>query len=409
MCITISFFSYDCSSFITTPIIASLKKGSCISKYSIFAFQDSGDNQGSSSNDKRPRPKRRSTSSKKNLSRNMNGSSRVNFSSIFTTQLNAPPLIPCSLEQEETTSIIKSSTQHEHINSITGHLPVTYTNDPKTLEKWLMDHCSSYQDSEYSLLGFDVESAPNLPWRKPLNSHFIGRPASVQLSTPYSSIVVHLTWTPEVINHDNKSILSPLSAMLSDETIIKVGAGIDEDMLELYRWDQCLDAKSRFAIGGIGSSKSQPAGLKKQIKKFLGVELQKSNKIAMSDWSQIPLTDKQIYYASRDAWAGAALMHVLPNMCNGDCMQLNSIVSLMRGRERSMADVDVRARVRKEVKGQMMRMKERDDDPLIQIMPEKAIKKEINRLRKILAETAPDGCMYFSMDDLGLDFSPELQ
>ncbi len=211
-------------------------------------------------------------------------------------------------------------------------------------------------------------------------------------------------------------------ALLSDETILKVGAGIDEDMLELYRWNQALDAKSRFDIGGIGSdSKRQRVGLQKLVRAIVGVELPKSKKIATSDWSQIPLSNKQLCYASRDAWAGAAVMENIGKMY--DDLQVDSIAALVREKERSMADVDSRARTRKETKIKMKDiMSEVKDmstflqpktgktsgkqhhERLLQIMP-RATKLEMKRLQKIMDETSPDGVIFFDADDLGLDFN----
>lgn len=290
---------------------------------------------------------------------------------------------------------------------ICGELPITYTNDPSTLEHWLTENCERDFGSTHYALGFDVEAAPNLPWRKPVNPDFINRPATVQLSTPYSSIVVHLTRRPD--NHRAKSVLSPLIACLSDETILKVGVGIDEDMLELYRWNKNLDAKSRFDIGGIGSDSNRSrVGLQKLVRAIVGVELQKSKKIAMSDWSKIPLQAKQLHYASRDAWAGAAVMENIGKMY--DDMQVDSIASLVRDRgERSMADIDMRAKTRKstktEVKMIMDQMKEMTSflngdgektmsgrerhENLLKIMPA-ATKREMKRLQNIMDETAPD-------------------
>lgn len=108
--------------------------------------------------------------------------------------------------------------------------------------------------------------------------------------------------------------------------------------MELYRWNPCLDARSRFDIGGIGSDSNRSrVGLQKLARAIVGVEMVKSKKVSMSDWSQIPLTNAQLCFASRDAWAGAAVMENIGRM--HDVMQVDSIASLVKGDERSMADV----------------------------------------------------------------------
>ena len=346
--------------------------------------------------------------------------SRNQYASLFTKELTAQPLEQLQLpkQQQDNHELILSpsviqNNQQECMTNISGELPVIYTNDPKTVEKWLTEHCSSQVDGVHSVLGFDVEAAPNLPWRKPTNPDFINRPATVQLSTPYSSIVVHLTERPTSPRGTSTSILSPLVAMLSDETILKVGAGINEDMLELYRWNPCLDARSRFDIGGVGSDSNRSrVGLQKLVRAIVGVEMVKSKKVSMSDWSQIPLTNAQLCYASRDAWAGAAVMENIGRM--HDVMQVDSIASLVKGNERSMADVDMRARTRKRTKIKMKDIlseakdmalpgKERYED-LLQAMPQKT-KEEIKRLQRILDETAPDDLIFFDAEKFGLDFT----
>ena len=104
------------------------------------------------------------------------------------------------------------------------------------------------------------------------------------------------------------------------------------------RWNPCLDARSRFDIGGIGSDSNRSGvGLQKLARAIVGVEMVKSKKVSMSDWSQIPLTNAQLCFASRDAWAGAAVMENIGRM--HDVMQVDSIASLVKGDERSMADV----------------------------------------------------------------------
>ena len=310
-----------------------------------------------------------------------------------------------------------------------GELPVTYTNDSKTLEKWLVDNCILQAGTKHTFLGFDVEAAPNVPWRRAFNREFIGRPATVQLSTPYESIVLHLT---DGNGSGPASALKPLQAMLSDPTILKVGAGIDEDMLELYRWGKSLNANSRFDIGGIGSNSKTRGriGLEKLVREIVGVELAKSKKIAMSDWSMIPLTDIQVMYASRDAWAGAAVME---NIGKYDGLDVDCIAQMLRGKERNMQEVDSRARLRKQAKLEMKeiitKVKEMasslhggsdvkdNGDPndkkssrrdsyasLLDLMP-KETRAEVDRLQIILDDTSPDGPIYFDADKLGLDFS----
>lgn len=299
--------------------------------------------------------------------------------------------------------------------------------DPQTVEKWLCDHVnnnyaggesailkddasgnnnSDGQSYSNTFLGFDVEAAPNLPWRKPTNRDFIDRPATIQMSSPYSSLVIHLT---------DKKVLPPLQAMLSDETILKVGVGIDEDMLELYRWDATLNARGRFDVAGIGpGSKRTRMGLQKIVRALVGVELPKSKKVAMSDWSQVPLSSQQLVYASRDAWAGAAVMENLGRDCR-DEMHVDLIAKMVKENERDMAEVDERAKRRKKARIKSKGILADAKEMAFEMDPDKKFrlkdlmsttdKEEMDRLQIILDETAPDGIFYFDSDELGLDFS----
>ena len=399
--------------------------------YNANANANANDND---SVDAQQQPQRRFRSAAKanaaanNINTNAEYSTQGPYSSrndprLFTKKQTAPPQLlssPNNPNNDDNSFILSPSVliqnnqnQNQCLPYIAGELPITYTNDAKTLTQWLTEHCTKQNNNEHTFLGFDVEAFPNVPWLKPANAHFTNRPATVQLSTPTSSIVIHLTRELEV--------LSPLQAMLADPTILKVGAGIDEDMLELYRWNNNLDAKSRFDIGGIGSGpKRQRTSLQKLVRAIVGVELEKSKKLAMSDWSRIPLSSKQLCYASRDAWAGAAVMESIGR--NYDGMQVDSLASLVRGVERDMVDVDSRAKMRKVTKTKMKdimdQLKETTSfatmvegengrerhNKLMALMPEDT-RIEMDRLQSMMDETFPDGLIFFDAEKLGLDFS----
>ena len=97
-----------------------------------------------------------------------------------------------------------------------------------------------------------------------------------------------------------------LKAVLCDEQFVKAGCALDEDLMSLYELWNGLDAKSRFDLGFLGG-RSNRYGLKSLSKGLLGVDLPKPREVALSDWSMIPLTEHQIVYSARDAWAGAAI------------------------------------------------------------------------------------------------------
>ena len=163
-------------------------------------------------------------------------------------------------------------------------LPVLTTRDPHIIERWLEDHVS---DNEYTILGFDQESIAKPPW-KPERQKLPDGPATIQLSTPASCIIVQLSRCG-----DGSSVHAPdiLRSVINNPRIIKVGVGIDDDALELYRWSkesikdvqeqqmpQLWEMTSRFDIGCIlpNQNPSRRSGIRELAEKILGAETKKS-------------------------------------------------------------------------------------------------------------------------------------
>lgn len=378
-------------------------------------------------------------------------SSQWDCNEVFTRYLIAPPLDKCTVDFDDgsekekiLSNTILSQNDDECQLFICGELPITYTNDPQTVEAWLYDNVISKKcEDEFTFVGFDVEAVPNVPWRKKKTAYQEG-PSTIQISTPYAALVIHLTTrmlhptsSSSTINstYPTSSITPPneccccsypLQAFLADPTILKVGSSIDEDMLELYRWNPLLKARSRFDLGGIGSVRSMQqqshnrAGLQKLTRAFVGVELGKQKKISMSDWSRVPLTKKQLWYASRDAWAGAAVMEnwfrmsgtlglrvridkgKMTDLVQPIELDINSLGRLVVAREREMNEVCKRAKERKKAKRQW---KEINKIPKSRRTKRQQIK--LNGLYEIMRKTAPDGVVYFNSDILQLDFTFE--
>lgn len=183
-----------------------------------------------------------------------------------------------------------------------NQLSVLYTNDPKEINRWLTEHVPM----DDCTIGFDTESVPNFPGYP---SQLHGRPVLVQLATTESSLVIPL------LNKHKKytsACLPLLEEVLRDEKIVKCGTGIEEDLLDLKRFVpglKDLDAKSRLDLGLLG--KSNQVGLKTLTRLVLGRSLEKPKRVTISNWSKIPLSNEQIAYSARDAWAGAAVVEEL--------------------------------------------------------------------------------------------------
>ncbi|KAL3801014.1 hypothetical protein HJC23_002307 [Cyclotella cryptica] len=263
-------------------------------------------------------------------------------------------------------------------------IPVLTTKDSRIIQRWLEEHVPSYSapnKNSCSILGFDVESISKPPWM-PERASLPDGPATIQLSTPGSCLIVQLSQCG-----DGSALYAPsvLRDVINNRNIIKVGVGIDDDALELYRWSKksnnssstktfprgvsslqrnrennvnsstLWEMTSRFDIGCIlpSSNASRRLGLRDLANTILGVELEKNKKLAMSNWGLRHLSPSQICYAARDAWVSAAILERLQRD-NNKVFGLNALLEMeFMKKQRSMKEVDERAAMRKRAKEEM--------------------------------------------------------
>jgi len=143
---------------------------------------------------------------------------------------------------------------------------------------------------------------------------------------------------------------SILHAVIRDEGIVKAGCSIDDDCLDL-REHVCrgLEARSRFDLGCVGSaSRSYTPGLKSLTAGCLGLRLPKPKKLATSDWGRVALSEAQIAYAARDAWAGAAISEALRDV-DPDTFSPASLSRRLR-EQRSIGELHRKRRTRRHAK-----------------------------------------------------------
>lgn len=255
---------------------------------------------------------------------------------------------------------------------------------------------------------FLLQSVPQCPWVK-RRASFQG-PATVQLATTESCLVVHLTRRN---GRPSRACAPILEAVLSDESIVKAGVGIDADVVELWRWWNSgghVEAKSRLDVGGIGvNSKGTTVGLARLTRSILGVELGKTKKQARSDWSQVPLTDAQLIYSARDAWAGAAVVAELASIAPGT-FGTDALVKMLES-EPPIHDLIGRVESRQNAKKQIASIMKpyvrkrhhtaRSHPVRKKQLPPK-VQKKIWQLRKAVAESSMEGPMMFDVEPLGL-------
>lgn len=112
----------------------------------------------------------------------------------------------------------------------------------------------------------------------------------VQAATPEECAVID----PIVIED-----LSPLAALLSDETILKVFHACSQDMEVLYHAMDVLPAPIfDTQVAAAFAGERQQCAYNALVHAFCGVDLPKSE--SLTDWSRRPLTPEQIDYAVDD-------------------------------------------------------------------------------------------------------------
>ena len=256
------------------------------------------------------------------------------------------------------------------------------------IQQWLANHIPSHHKrSSHSVLGFDIESiakAPFMPERELLPDG----PATVQLATPNSCLIVPLT-----LCGDGSAQYAPaaLRNVINHTNVIKVGVEVDWDAIELYRWSklsirdgnscgsqidgehsshQLTDEQnehkqrepsilwemtSRFDIGCIlpDSTPHRTAGTKEIARRVIGVNIPKNTNLSMSNWGLKQLSSEQIAYAARDAWVGAAVVQKLEESSSFTIDKLMEMQFMKR--QRSVQDIEVRSLKRKRVRAELKR------------------------------------------------------
>lgn len=151
----------------------------------------------------------------------------------------------------------------------------------------------------YRVLGFDTETKP--AFKKGVNH----RISLIQVSNS------NVAWLFRV----NKiGVPEDLKFFLEDEGVLKVGAGLLDDMRRLRQI-------TKFTPGGfldlqkyVEAFNIESKSLKKMVAIVLGYKISKSQQ--MSNWEADELTEKQQNYAATDAWACLEIYNKLRNVLN---------------------------------------------------------------------------------------------
>ncbi|XP_076193523.1 bifunctional 3'-5' exonuclease/ATP-dependent helicase WRN isoform X1 [Aptenodytes patagonicus] len=124
-----------------------------------------------------------------------------------------------------------------------------------------------------------------------------------------------------------------LKRLLEDETIKKVGVGIEGDQWKLMS-DFEIKLKSFVELTDIANEKlkcKEIWSLNGLVKHLFGKQLLKDKSVRCSNWEEFPLNEEQKLYAATDAYAGFIIYQKLKNLSNSDgkffCVRRDKMLS----------------------------------------------------------------------------------
>jgi RNA polymerase sigma factor for flagellar operon FliA len=143
-------------------------------------------------------------------------------------------------------------------------------------------------------LGFDTESRPTF-----LRGEASSGPHLVQLATDNHCFLYQV---------DHLDAFDDLNALLASPRLVKAGFGLGDDLRRLA--SKCgiacagtVDLAQRLREGRGGPGGRNAVGVKTAVADLLGQHLQKSKKVATTNWASRVLSERQILYAANDAHA----------------------------------------------------------------------------------------------------------
>ncbi|NXA62965.1 WRN helicase, partial [Mohoua ochrocephala] len=124
-----------------------------------------------------------------------------------------------------------------------------------------------------------------------------------------------------------------LKRLLEDETIKKVGVGIEGDQWKLMS-DFEIKLKSFVELADVANEKLQCKetwSLNGLVKHLFGRQLLKDQSVRCSNWEKFPLNEEQKLYAATDAYAGYIVYEKLKNMnkSDGRLFSVRKVVTLV--------------------------------------------------------------------------------
>ncbi|KAM6136442.1 bifunctional 3'-5' exonuclease/ATP-dependent helicase WRN isoform 2-T3 [Phoenicopterus ruber ruber] len=161
--------------------------------------------------------------------------------------------------------------------------------------------------SDGAAVGFDIEWPPSYTKGK------MAKIAVIQIcATEEKCYLFHIS--------SMSGFPKGLKRLLEDETIKKVGVGIEGDQWKLMS-DFEIKLKSFVELADVANEKlkcKEIWSLNGLVKHLFGKQLLKDKSVRCSNWEEFPLTEEQKLYAATDAYAGFITYQKLKNMNNSD-------------------------------------------------------------------------------------------
>jgi len=180
-------------------------------------------------------------------------------------------------------------------------------------------------EDDPAVVGIDLE------WKTNSNSTTYNKVALIQIAKPDTVLLIPT-------NSLAYAVPKALHLLFQDPKIVKVGVGVEENLLKLWR-DFQIDANSytelnelipysRFDIGIKTDTPTKLIALE-AIAQILGYPKWKNKEIVCSDWENRPLSWNQLYYAALNALMGARIFwRMLLGLHNNDTLKPTSSADL---------------------------------------------------------------------------------
>jgi ribonuclease D len=141
-----------------------------------------------------------------------------------------------------------------------------------------------------SVLGFDTETRP--VFKKGMTNPI----SLLQLATSDTVYIFQLASTP---------LFPELTEILSDESIIKAGVSVRDDIIELKKLHEFEPAGFTDLGDAAAEHGLKTRGLRNLAVNLLGFRISKGQRC--TNWAKPDLSSKQVEYAATDAWVGREL------------------------------------------------------------------------------------------------------